>query len=133
MPDFVVWKDITYRNCSKSSDSFSYYGFIPGRRGAYSLFSQWFNHCNGSKLMDILNEYIIVYVKDKEGIMNTDLTHIIDFDKYCKDCKYCDYPEEADPCYKCMEEPALRESHRPLYFKEKEKKEKTVEDKSTKN
>ena len=67
MPSFVLYNEVLYRNCSKHSDSFIYYGFIPGKRGAFSLYNQIFNYCDGIKLRDTLNEYVIIYVKDKEG------------------------------------------------------------------
>ena len=46
---------------------------------------------------------------------------IVEFDKWCKTCKYKDYPEEAKPCCDCLEEPAVANSSKPMYYKKQEK------------
>lgn len=48
------------------------------------------------------------------------LYKIIDFDKFCPSCEYYKYPEEADPCYKCLEEGARPYSSTPACYKKKE-------------
>ena len=52
------------------------------------------------------------------------LFKLIDFSKFCSTCEYKTYPEEADPCYKCLEEPARAFSSTPLCYKKKEEEEK---------
>ena len=42
------------------------------------------------------------------------------FDQYCKTCEHKDLPESEDPCFDCLEEPTNLESHKPVYYKEKE-------------
>jgi hypothetical protein len=41
---------------------------------------------------------------------------IVEFDKYCKICKYKDLPETEDPCWDCLEDPVNVYSHRPTGF-----------------
>lgn len=44
------------------------------------------------------------------------------FGVYCKECKY-ELKDEADePCHDCLNEPVNVYSHKPVKFKEKEKK-----------
>lgn len=40
------------------------------------------------------------------------------FDKYCDICRYKDYPEEAEPCCYCLNEPYNIDSHKPTRYKE---------------
>jgi len=48
---------------------------------------------------------------------------IVWFDTYCKQCKYKNYDESQNPCYECLQTPARTDgSHKPVLFKEKEKK-----------
>lgn len=45
---------------------------------------------------------------------------IVDYDKYCQSCKHYD-EDESDPkcpCFRCLDEPANIDSHKPLYFEE---------------
>lgn len=42
----------------------------------------------------------------------------VDFEKYCKICKYYDKAENEDPCWDCLNEPANEHSQRPVNFKE---------------
>lgn len=47
---------------------------------------------------------------------------IVIFSDYCSHCAYYD-EDESDPkshCWDCLDEPSNIDSHRPLYFKEKE-------------
>ena len=44
------------------------------------------------------------------------------FGEYCNKCKYNDRSEGEDPCYECLENPVNLYSHKPVKFKEKEKK-----------
>ena len=41
---------------------------------------------------------------------------IVEFDKYCKICKYKDLPETEDPCWDCLENPVNVYSRRPTGF-----------------
>ena len=42
------------------------------------------------------------------------------FHKYCKNCQYRDNKEDEEPCDECLNEPWNTNSHKPLYFKDKE-------------
>lgn len=42
------------------------------------------------------------------------------FHEYCKLCKYFKKTEEEEPCCDCLEEPVNTNSHKPVYFEEKE-------------
>lgn len=42
----------------------------------------------------------------------------VNFDKYCKTCKYRKNKEYEDPCYDCLGEPARIDSHKPVNYKE---------------
>lgn len=44
---------------------------------------------------------------------------IVEFDKYCKNCKYFNKAEEEEPCCECLNNPVNEDSHKPLYFEEK--------------
>ena len=60
-------------------------------------------------------------VNYKEGKqMHTD-TKLVDFDKYCPDCKYSTTAETEDPCNECLTTPANIDSHKPVNFEEKVK------------
>jgi len=48
------------------------------------------------------------------------MTKEVFFDIYCKRCVHWDKAESEDPCYDCLDEPVNEDSHKPLYFKEKE-------------
>lgn len=42
------------------------------------------------------------------------------FHEYCKLCKHFKKTEEEEPCCDCLEEPVNTNSHKPVYFEEKE-------------
>lgn len=44
------------------------------------------------------------------------------FHEYCKTCKHEKTPEVEDPCNECLEYPMNLYSHKPIHWKEKEKK-----------
>lgn len=44
---------------------------------------------------------------------------IVEFDKYCKLCKYTNMNEDSDPCHECLGNPTRPNSHKPVMFKEK--------------
>lgn len=46
------------------------------------------------------------------------------FGDYCKKCEYGSRPENANPCWDCLDAPANEDSHKPLYFKEASESEK---------
>lgn len=48
-------------------------------------------------------------------------TKEVNFHEYCPKCKYFDMTEDKDPCAECLNNPMNIDSHKPLYFKEKEK------------
>lgn len=45
----------------------------------------------------------------------------VEFDKYCKKCKYFSLKEAQDPCYLCLACGARPETSVPLKFEKKEK------------
>lgn len=47
-------------------------------------------------------------------------TKIVDFNKYCRKCKHRDKHESEDPCWDCLDQPVNEDSHKPIYFEEKE-------------
>lgn len=51
------------------------------------------------------------------------LTKFVDFEKYCKDCKFKDKSENEEPCNECLGVPARQYSHKPIKFKENKTKE----------
>ncbi len=46
---------------------------------------------------------------------------IVDFEKYCTKCEHRDLKESDDPCFDCLDEPTNLNSHKPVYYKEKQK------------
>ena len=44
----------------------------------------------------------------------------VNFEKYCKTCKYFKIEEFEDPCDECLENPVNLYSHKPVNYKEKE-------------
>lgn len=46
---------------------------------------------------------------------------IVEFEKYCCKCEHYKKPEDADPCYECLDYPTNTNSHKPVFFQEKEK------------
>ena len=47
---------------------------------------------------------------------------IVNFEKYCKTCKYKDVKEVKDPCNECLDNPVNDHSEKPVMYKEDEKK-----------
>ena len=47
---------------------------------------------------------------------------IVDFKKYCETCEHKDVKEIKDPCNDCLDHPFNTNSHKPINYKEKEKK-----------
>ena len=52
--------------------------------------------------------------------MHTD-TKLVDFDKYCPNCKHWTTESTEDPCNECLTTPVNVESHKPVNFEEKVK------------
>ena len=48
-------------------------------------------------------------------------TKEVRFDLYCKNCKHFEKDEAEDPCYMCMNQEWNDDSHKPIYYEEKEK------------
>lgn len=44
---------------------------------------------------------------------------LVDFEAYCKKCKYCDTKDTDEPCNECLEYPARQYSSKPEKFEEK--------------
>lgn len=44
------------------------------------------------------------------------------FDQYCASCQHVDEDEASDQCNECLNEPGRLYSHKPLNYKEKNKK-----------
>lgn len=42
----------------------------------------------------------------------------VEFEKYCKDCKFKDLEETEEPCCDCLAEPVNLYSHKPVKWKE---------------
>lgn len=49
-------------------------------------------------------------------------TKIVDFEKYCKDCKHYDKGENEDPCWDCLCNTVNWASHKPTKYEAKEDK-----------
>lgn len=47
-------------------------------------------------------------------------TKEVRFDIYCPKCKYYENKESEDPCWDCLNQGWNEESHKPVYFKEKQ-------------
>ena len=43
----------------------------------------------------------------------------VDYDTYCKKCKFLALSEDDDPCYECLDCPTLTDSNKPIKFIEK--------------
>ena len=52
--------------------------------------------------------------------INTD--KIVYFHDFCAQCEHYNKWETEDPCFKCLENPVNEFSHRPVYFKARDKK-----------
>ena len=62
-----------------------------------------------------------MYVLCQKGVtMDNDQKEVY-FDKYCETCKYLNLDESEYPCYECLNYPSNTNSHKPVYWKEKEK------------
>lgn len=46
---------------------------------------------------------------------------IVHFGEYCPKCEHYPKSESEDPCWECLDTPTNSWSHKPVYFKEKEK------------
>lgn len=60
----------------------------------------------------------------KKGLMKLDKTGMkfVDFEKYCKKCKYNNTAESDVPCWECLEQPVNYNSEKPIHFKERDEK-----------
>lgn len=47
---------------------------------------------------------------------------LVDFETYCKRCKYKDVKENKDPCCECLDYGANEHTDTPVYFEEGETK-----------
>lgn len=45
---------------------------------------------------------------------------IVDFEKYCKECKFWKTSSTKEPCDSCLEIPARTDSRKPEYFVRKD-------------
>lgn len=43
----------------------------------------------------------------------------VDFEKWCKTCKYEKREEEEDPCWDCLDQPWRENSTKPIEWEEK--------------
>lgn len=55
------------------------------------------------------------------------------FETWCPKCKYEEIEETDDPCNDCLDQPWNINSHKPIYFKEKENGEKQGRNNKGKN
>ena len=44
------------------------------------------------------------------------MTHIIEYEQYCKDCKFNKQDEDDYPCYECVGTPVKEDGKRPVYW-----------------
>jgi hypothetical protein len=49
-----------------------------------------------------------------------DRDKIVDFGKYCKECKHWELPESEEPCESCLTEPTNVNTHRSIMFERKD-------------
>lgn len=59
--------------------------------------------------------------------MDIPVNKFVRFDQYCKTCKHCDLAESEDPCNECLTEPVNLYSHKPVNWKQGNRKELTNE------
>ena len=52
------------------------------------------------------------------------MNHIVEFENWCKTCKFGKQEEEDHPCYLCLDEPVNIDSKKPVYYVEGETKKK---------
>lgn len=45
---------------------------------------------------------------------------IVAFDIWCPKCKHREKKEEQEPCCDCLDEPMNIDSHKPVYWEERE-------------
>lgn len=51
-----------------------------------------------------------------------DNTKEVRFDVYCKTCEHYNKSEADDPCFDCLDQGWNTNSHKPIFYKEDEKK-----------
>lgn len=51
-------------------------------------------------------------------------TKFVEFEKYCKTCKYSELSESEEPCWDCLENPVNVHSHKPINWEEADEKKK---------
>ena len=51
--------------------------------------------------------------------MNVGETKIVEFENWCKSCKYFETPENEDPCEECISQGVRAYSHKPEKWEEK--------------
>lgn len=44
---------------------------------------------------------------------------LVEFEKYCSQCKFSSAKEEEEPCCDCLEYPVNANSHKPVCFEKK--------------
>ena len=52
------------------------------------------------------------------------MTHLVEFENWCKTCKFGKQGEEEHPCYLCLDEPVNDDSKKPVYYVEGDTKKK---------
>lgn len=50
------------------------------------------------------------------------MTKEVRYDVYCPNCKHYEKSEAEDPCYECLDQGWNENTHRPIYYEEKEDK-----------
>lgn len=55
-------------------------------------------------------DYLVIFQVSKEQLM----MHIVDFNKYCRTCKYSDLDGQEDPCNECLHYPVKEDSRKPV-------------------
>lgn len=46
-------------------------------------------------------------------------TKLVEFDKYCTKCNFAKVTEDNDPCDKCLSEPVMENTNKPMFFEER--------------
>lgn len=57
---------------------------------------------------------LVIFKVSKEQLM----MHIVDFNKYCRTCKYSDLDGQEDPCNECLHYPVKEDSRKPVNYTE---------------
>ena len=52
------------------------------------------------------------------------MIHLVEFENWCKTCKFGKQEEEDHPCYLCLDEPVNDDRKKPVYYVEGENKKK---------